>query len=55
MRDGAFLIVRSDWRSGICDGDIRPIAFRLRYACETIPGLRTRGSLRLLRTSCVRA
>ena len=36
-------------------GDIRLIAFRLLSECETIPGLRTRGNLRLLRTSCPRA
>jgi GT2 family glycosyltransferase len=34
-----------------CGGDIRPIAFRLLSECETIPGLRTLGNLRLLRTS----
>ena len=34
-----------------CGGDIRLIAFRLFYQCETIPGLRTVGNLRLLRTS----
>jgi hypothetical protein len=34
-----------------CGGDIRLIAFRLLYACETIPGLRTLGNLSLLRTS----
>ena len=38
-----------------CGGDIRLIAFRLFYECETIPGLRTLGNLRLLRTSCPRA
>jgi ssDNA-binding Zn-finger/Zn-ribbon topoisomerase 1 len=38
-----------------CGGDIRLIAFRLFYQCETIPGLRTVGNLRLLRTSCPRA
>jgi len=38
-----------------CGGDIRLIAFRLVYECETIPGLRTLGNLRLLRTSCPRA
>ena len=37
-----------------CGGDIRLIAFRLLDACETIPGVRTRGTLRLLRTSCPR-
>jgi hypothetical protein len=37
-----------------CGGDIRLIAFRLVYECETIPGLRTLGNLRLLRTSCPR-
>ena len=36
-------------------GDIRLIAFRLFYQCETIPGLRTVGNLRLLRTSCPRS
>jgi len=30
------------------------IAFRLLSECETIPGLRTLGNLRLLRTSCPR-
>ena len=35
-----------------CGGDIRLIAFRLPSECETIPGLRTLGNLRLLRTSC---
>jgi len=35
--------------------DIRLIAFRLFYQCETIPGLRTVGNLRLLRSSCPRA
>jgi hypothetical protein len=34
-----------------CGGDIRLIAFKLFYQCETIPGLRTVGNLRLLRTS----
>jgi hypothetical protein len=38
-----------------CGGDIRLIAFRLFYQCETIPGLRTVGNLRLLRTSCPRS
>ena len=38
-----------------CGGDIRLIAFRLLSECETIPGLRTLGNLRLLRTSCPRA
>jgi hypothetical protein len=38
-----------------CGGDIRHIAFRLFYECETIPGLRTVGNLRLLRTSCPRS
>ena len=38
-----------------CGGDIRLIAFRLLSECETIPGLRTLGNLRLLRTSCARA
>ena len=38
-----------------CGGDIRLIAFRLFYQCETIPGLRTVGNLRLRRTSCPRA
>ena len=37
-----------------CGGDIRLIAFRLLHECETILGLRTRGNLRLLRTSCPR-
>ena len=37
-----------------CGGDIRLIAFRLLSECETIPGLRTLGSLRFLRTSCPR-
>jgi hypothetical protein len=37
-----------------CGGDIRLIAFRLLSECETIPGLRTLGNLRLLRTSCPR-
>ncbi len=37
-----------------CSGDIRLIAFRLLSECETIPGLRTLGNLRLLRTSCPR-
>jgi hypothetical protein len=37
-----------------CGGDIRLIAFRLLSECETIPGLRTPGDLRLLRTSCPR-
>ena len=37
-----------------CGGDIRLIAFKLFYQCETIPGLRTVGNLRLLRTSCPR-
>ena len=37
-----------------CGGDIRLIAFRLPSECETIPGLRTLGNLRLLRTSCPR-
>jgi hypothetical protein len=37
-----------------CGGDIRLIAFGLLYECETIPGLRTLGSLRLLRTSRAR-
>ena len=38
-----------------CGGDIRPIPFRLLSECETIPGLRTRGTLWLLRTSCPKA
>ena len=38
-----------------CGGDIRLIAFKLFYQCETIPGLRTVGNLRLLRTSCPRS
>jgi len=38
-----------------CGGDIRLIAFRLLSECETIPGLRTLGNLRLLRTSCPRS
>jgi hypothetical protein len=38
-----------------CGGDIRVIAFRRFCQCETIPGLRTVGNLRLLRTSCPRA
>ncbi|RLS44064.1 MAG: hypothetical protein DWH83_03330 [Planctomycetota bacterium] len=38
-----------------CGGDIRLIAFRLLSECETIPGLRTLGNPRLLRTSCPRA
>ncbi len=38
-----------------CGGDIRLIAFKLLSECETIPGLRTLGNLRLLRTSCPRA
>ena len=38
-----------------CGGDIRLIAFRLLSECETIPGLRTLGNLRLLRTPCPRA
>ena len=38
-----------------CGGDIRLIAFRLLSDCETIPGLRTLGNPRLLRTSCPRA
>jgi len=38
-----------------CGGDIRLIAFRLLSECETIPGLRSLGNLRLLRTSCPRA
>ena len=37
-----------------CGGDIRLITFRLLSECETIPGLRTLGNLRLLRTSCPR-
>ena len=37
-----------------CGGDIRLIVFRLFYECETIPGLRTLGNLRLLPTSCPR-
>ena len=37
-----------------CGGDIRLIAFRLLSECETIPGLRTLGNPRLLRTSCPR-
>jgi hypothetical protein len=37
-----------------CGGDIRLIAFRPLSECETIPGLRTLGNLRLLRTSCPR-
>ena len=37
-----------------CGGDIRLIAFRLLSECETIPGLRTLGNLRLLRSSCPR-
>ncbi len=36
------------------DGDLRLIVFRLFYQCETIPGLRAVGNLRLLRTSCPR-
>jgi hypothetical protein len=32
-----------------CGGDIRLLAFRLLDECETIPGLRTLGNLRLLR------
>ena len=38
-----------------CGGDIRLIAFKLFHQCETIPGLRTVGNLRLLRTSCPRS
>jgi hypothetical protein len=38
-----------------CGGDIRLIAFKLFYQCETIPGLRTVGNFRLLRTSCPRS
>jgi len=38
-----------------CGGDIRLIAFKLLFECETIPGLRTLGNLRLLQTSCPRA
>jgi hypothetical protein len=38
-----------------CGGDIRLIAFKLLFECETIPGLRTFGNLRLLQTSCPRA
>ena len=38
-----------------CGGDIRLITFRLFYQCDTIPGLRTVGNLRLLRTSCPRS
>ena len=38
-----------------CGGDIRLIAFKLSHQCETIPGLRSAGNLRLLRTSCPRA
>jgi hypothetical protein len=38
-----------------CGGDIRLIAFRLLSECETIPGLRTLGNLRLLRTYCPRS
>jgi hypothetical protein len=38
-----------------CGGDIRLIAFRLLSECETIPGLRPLGNLRLLRTSCPRS
>ena len=38
-----------------CGGDIRVIAFRLLSECETIPGLRTLGTLRLLRTFGPRA
>jgi hypothetical protein len=38
-----------------CGSDIRLIACRLVYECETIPGLRTLGNLRLLQTSCPRA
>ncbi len=38
-----------------CGGDMRLIGFILFYQCETIPGLRTVGNLRLLRTSCPRA
>jgi len=37
-----------------CGSDIRLIACRLVYECETIPGLRTLGNLRVLRTSCPR-
>jgi len=37
-----------------CGGDIRLIAFKIFYQGETIPGLRTVGNLRLLRTSCPR-
>ena len=38
-----------------CGGNIRLIAFRLLSESETIPGLRTLGTLRLLRTFCPRA
>jgi hypothetical protein len=38
-----------------CGGDTRLIAFKLFHQCETIPGLRTVGNLRLLRTSCPRS
>jgi hypothetical protein len=38
-----------------CGGDIRLIAFKRFYECETMPGLRTVGNLRLLRTSCPRS